>query len=240
MVLVFTLITGLLYPVVITGIGQAAFGNKADGSLVKREGQVVGSRLIGQNFTEPQYFHPRPAADDYIPGAQGGGVYSYGSNYGPTNPLLIGNVPGVNIDTPTNPYAHPDDPTCVPVETLDENEEPVTDAEGNPVYDKNDDGTYTCNPDTVPQRVLAYRSENGLADDARVPVDAVTASSSGLDPHISVANARIQARRVAQERNLTLEQVLDFVDDHTDGRDLGFLGEPGVNVLELNLALDEL
>ena len=200
---------------------------------------MVGSRWIGQPFTKPEYFHPRPAADAYVPGAQGGGTYSYGSNYGPENPALIGNVPGVAIDDTTNPYATPDDPYCVPVQSTDKDGNPITDKAGNPVYDKNQDGTYVCNPDTVPQRVLAYREENGLAQDAQVPVDAVTASGSGLDPQISVANARLQAQRVADARSIDVKEVLRLVDKHTDGRALGFLGEPGVNVLELNLALDK-
>jgi K+-transporting ATPase ATPase C chain len=184
---------------VVTGIGQVAFGDKADGSLVERDGVVVGSELIGQPFTEARYFHPRPSAASYVPGAQGGGTYSYGSNYGPTNEtLLLGE----------------DDP-----ETTDVDES-------------------TTNG--IDDLVRAYREENGLSDDVRVPVDAVTSSASGLDPHISVANARIQARRVATERNLDLARVLQLVDDNTDGRALGFLGEPGVNVLMLNLALDDL
>jgi K+-transporting ATPase ATPase C chain len=240
MVIIFTIITGLAYPLVVTGFAQTAFGDKADGSLVKRNGEVVGSRLIGQTFTEPQYFHPRPSAVGYVPGAQGGGVYSAGSNYGPTNPNLIGNVPGVSITEDENPYAHPDDPFCVPVEATDDEGNAITDDEGNPVYEMNDDDTYVCNADTVPQRVLAYREANGLADGAEVPIDAVTGSSSALDPQISVANARIQAARVAEERGLELDEVLDLVDEHTDGRGLGFLGESGVNVLELNLALDDL
>jgi K+-transporting ATPase ATPase C chain len=199
MLLVFTVITGLLYPLLVTGIAQTAFADKADGSLVERDGEVVGSSLIGQPFTEPEYFHPRPSAAAYVPGAQGGGTYSYGSNYGPLNEALLDGV---------------DDP-----ETAD-----VDESETNGIDDL----------------VEAYREENGLADDALVPVDAVTSSGSGLDPHISVANARLQAARVADERGLDLQQVLDLIDDHTAGRDLGFLGEPGVNVLELNLALDEL
>ena len=99
------------------------------------------------------------------------------------------------------------------------------------------------NPDliaAIEERAIAYREENGLADDVEVPIDAVTASASGVDPHISVANARLQAPRVAEARGLDLDQVLSLVDDHTDGRSLGFLGEDGVNVLELNLALDEI
>jgi K+-transporting ATPase ATPase C chain len=199
MLVIFTVVTGLAYPLVVTGIAQVAFGDKADGSLVERDGQVVGSERIGQPFAEARYFHPRPSAAGYVPGAQGGGTYSYGSNYGPTNDVLL---------------LGEDDP-----ETTDVDES-------------------TTNG--VDDLVRAYREENGLADDVRVPVDAVTSSGSGLDPHISVANARIQARRVAAERNLDVDRVLELVDQHTDGRALGFLGEPGVNVLMLNLALDEL
>jgi K+-transporting ATPase ATPase C chain len=239
MMVVFTVLLGLAYPLVVTGIAVAGFNDKAEGSLVKVDGQVVGSRWIGQVFTDVRYFHSRPSADGYVPGAQGGGVYSYGSNYGPLNPLLIGNVPGVNMTEDENPYATPDDPYCVPVEETDADGNTVTDDAGNTVYQKNPDGTYVCNSDTVPQRVLAYRAENGLAADAKVPVDAVTASSSGLDPHITVANARLQAPRIAKERNMSVDDVLKLVDDHTDSRSLGFLGEPGVNVLELNVALDQ-
>lgn len=239
MMIVFTVLLGVVYPLVVTGIAMVGFGDKAEGSLVKVDGQVVGSRWIGQVFTDPNYFHSRPSADGYVPGAQGGGVYSYGSNYGPLNPALIGNVPGVNIPAETNEFATPDDPTCVPVGTTDDSGNPVTDDDGNPVYEKNADGTYVCNTDTVPQRVLAYRAENSLAADVKVPVDAVTSSGSGLDPQISVENARLQAPRVAKERGMSVDEVLKLVDEHTDSRGLGFLGEPGVNVLELNVALDQ-
>jgi K+-transporting ATPase ATPase C chain len=198
MVVVFTVLTGLGYPLLVTGIAQGVFGDKADGSLIERDGQVVGSRWIGQPFTAPEYFHPRPSAAGYVPGAQGGGTYAYGSNYGPTNETFL-----FGEDDPETP-------------DVDESE--------------------TAGVDDL---VRGYRDENGLSDDARVPVDAVTASGSGLDPHISVANARIQARRVAASRGLVVEEVLALVDDHTDGRSLGFLGEPGVNVLTLNIALDE-
>ena len=177
MLLVFTVLTGLAYPLVVTGLAQSFFAAKANGSLVTRDGVVVGSRWIGQPFTSAQYFHPRPAADNYDP------TKSAASNLGPTNPQFL---------------------------------------------------------DTVAQRVGAYRHENGLADDATVPADAVTASGSGLDPDISLANARLQAPRVAQARGLPAGQVLELIDRHTDGRGLGFLGEPGVNVLELNLALGRL
>jgi K+-transporting ATPase ATPase C chain len=179
MVLVFTVLCGLAYPLAVTGIAQGVFPDQAEGSLVEGpDGEPVGSELIGQSFTRPEYFHPRPSAA----GAEGyDAAASSGSNLGPTNPELL---------------------------------------------------------DEVERRVEAYRQDNDLPRDARVPVDAVTASASGLDPHISVANARIQARRVAEERNLPLDQVLTLVDDHADARTLAILGEPGVNVLALNLALD--
>lgn len=195
MVLVFTVITGLIYPLVVTGVAQAAFDDEADGSLVENaDGEVVGSRLIGQSFTEPQYFHPRPSAagDGYDP------TLSSGSNLGPTNDRLL--------------TGEADDPST-------------------PDVDESFDG--------VAARVEAYRAENGLDDDVRVPVDAVTASGSGLDPHISVANARLQADRVAEQRGTPTDEVLALVDEHTDGRALGILGEDAVDVLELNLALDE-
>ena len=113
-------------------------------------------------------------------------------------------MPGVSIDGKTNPYATPSDPYCVPVQATDKDDNPITDKAGNPVYEKNKDGTYVCDPNTVPERVLAYREENGLGADAPVPVDAVTASGSGLDPDITVANAKLQAPRVAAARHLSL------------------------------------
>jgi K+-transporting ATPase ATPase C chain len=177
-VLVFTVLVGVAYPLVVTGIARLAFRDAADGSLVERDGVVVGSSLIGQPFTGAEWFHPRPSAagDGYD------GMASAASNLGPTNDELL---------------------------------------------------------DAVAERVIQYRTVNGLGDDEAVPVDAVTASGSGLDPHISVANARLQAPRVAAARDLDLELVLRLVAEHTDGRSLGFLGEDAVNVLELNVALDE-
>jgi potassium-transporting ATPase KdpC subunit len=178
-IVVFTVVFGFVYPLLSTLIGQVAFGDKADGSLIRRDGVVVGSELIGQPFSAPEYFHPRPSAA----GAGYDGAASSGSNLGPTNPDLLA---------------------------------------------------------SVAERVAAYRELNGLGADVAVPVDAVTASASGLDPQISVANARLQAPRVAAERGLPLEAVLDLVAEHTDSRMLAVLGEPGVNVLLLNLALDDL
>jgi potassium-transporting ATPase KdpC subunit len=175
--LALTVFTGLVYPLAMTGVSQVLFPNRADGSLVKRDGKVVGSRLIGQNFSGLRYFHPRPSAagDGYD------AMSSSASNLGPTNPDLISEVR---------------------------------------------------------KRVAAYRAENRVPAGTAVPADAVTASGSGLDPHISVANARLQAPRVANARGMSVASVLDLIDEHTDGRSLGFLGEAGVNVLELNLALD--
>lgn len=173
-----------IYPVAVWAVGQVAFKHQVDGSLVKANGRMVGSSLIGQNFTDKHgnplsnYFQPRPSAagkDGYDP------TSSSSSNLGPGNPDFLRSVAG---------------------------------------------------------RVAAYRQLNGLAADAPVPVDAVTASGSGLDPHISVANARLQAPRVARARGMSVASVLAAIDRHTDGRQLGVLGEKVVNVLELNLDLD--
>lgn len=204
-ILVLTVLTGLLYPLAVTGVAQLAFGDKADGSLVRRDGHVVGSSLIGQTFTSDDYFQGRPSA---------AGAAATGSMVG----------------------------------VLDENGEPTGDtvpADPSDLTQVNS-GASNLGPTnedllaTVEERVAAYRDANGLADDQKVPVDAVTASGSGLDPQISVANARLQAARVADARGLGVDRVLDLIDKHTSSRSLGFLGEKGVNVLELNLALDEL
>jgi potassium-transporting ATPase KdpC subunit len=178
MLLVLTALTGLAYPMAVSGVAQTVFHDKAEGSLVERGGRVVGSRLIGQPFNRPEYFHPRPskAGDGYD------AADSSGSNAGPTNKEFLA---------------------------------------------------------TVRARANAYRDENVLAEGRPVPVDAVTASASGLDPDISVANARDQATRVARARGMALIAVLRLIDRHTTSRSLGFLGERTVNVLEINLALDQ-
>jgi len=174
-VVLFTLGLGIAYPLILTGIAQVAFPGKADGSLIERDGRVVGSRLIGQDFRgDPRYFQSRPSQTDYAGNASGF------ANLGPNQRALAA---------------------------------------------------------LVRKRMAAYRRLEGPA--ARVPVDAVTNSASGVDPHISQANARIQANRIARERGVPLARVMELVDDNTDGRFLGLLGEPGVNVLELNLALDK-
>jgi K+-transporting ATPase ATPase C chain len=178
------LIGGLAYPLLTTLVANLIFPYQAQGSLVVKNGKVVGSELIGQRFTSPRYFHPRPSATLTTDGTKPdpyNAAFSLGSNLGPTNEALISEVR---------------------------------------------------------KRAEAYRRENGLPNDAKVPVDAVTASGSGLDPDISLANADLQASRVAQARGLPVSQVKHLIDRHTTGRQLGFLGEPRVNVLELNLALD--
>lgn len=176
---VVTVLTGVVYPVAVWAVGTVAFHDRAEGSLIRKEGLVVGSALLGQQFSSPQYFHPRPSAagDGYDAGA------SSGSNLGPRNPDLL---------------------------------------------------------EQIALRVADYRKENGLADQVPVPVDAVTASASGLDPHISVADARLQADRVARVRGLDEAVVLRLVGEATDRAPLGILGDSGVDVLELNLALDDL
>ena len=201
-VVAFTLLLGVAYPLVITGVSQVAFGNKADGSLIKDDnGEVTGSELIGQDFSrpvldaagqptmdeddepvtepDPQYFQGRPSATGYSPSA------TFFSNRAPNSSSARffyrdGLAAYIELNGPDNP---------------------------------------------------------GL-DNARVPADAVTTSASGVDPHISKENARIQANRVAAVRDIPVDRVRELVDDHTDGRSLGVLGEPGVNYSELNAALD--
>jgi potassium-transporting ATPase KdpC subunit len=178
-IVVFTAMFGLAYPLLTTGVAQVLWPNKADGSQVERDGEVVGSRLIGQQFRGPGYFHSRPSATDYSANV------TFFNNLGPNSRDLS---------------------------------------------------------DMFKENLAAYlererRFSPGLqASD--VPPDAVQTTASGVDPHISEANARVQARRVADERGIPLERVLELVDDNTDGRALGVLGEPGVNVLELNMAVD--
>jgi len=250
MVIVLTLLCGLAYGLALTGLGELAFGHQANGSFVQQGNKVVGSSLIGQPFTDAKgnpivkYFQSRPS-DAVTSSATDNITVSGASNLGPSNPLLIGFVPGANsvgLDgkkSPTNPFATPADPFCVPVDTSS-SATPVTSPTPGQKYAKNPDGTYVCDPNTVPERAIAYRSEFGLAPNAQVPVDAVTASGSGLDPAISIANADIQAPAVARARSLPLSEVQNLIRANTMGRSLGVLGDPGVNVLTLNLALDNL
>ena len=203
-VLVFTVLLGLGYPLAVTLASQVAFGDEADGSLVRNaDGEVVGSELLGQTFTSPDYFHGRPSA-------AGGGAS------------------GSEIDVLDDAGEPTGETTLASADDLS------TAASGaSNLGPTNDDFLAT-----VQERIDTYREENGLDAATRVPVDAVTASGSGVDPQISLANARLQAPRVADERGLATDEVLALVDDHTTGRTLGFLGEEGVDVLQLNLALD--
>jgi K+-transporting ATPase ATPase C chain len=245
MLLGVTLVLGFGYPLLVTGLSALLFSRQADGSLVYRGGKLAGSSLLGQSFAGskgsplPGYFQPRPSAagPGYDAAASGA------TNLGPSNALLIGFVPGVNtvgLDgrrSPANPFATKTDPACVPTGPKGS---PVTSPAPGQRYVRNPDGSYVCDPDTVPERAIAYRKLNGLAASAPVPVDAVTASGSGLDPDISAQNALDQASRVARARHLPVGQVINLVHRYTQGRQWGFLGETSVNVLELNLALDGL
>jgi potassium-transporting ATPase KdpC subunit len=173
-----TFLTGCIFPLVLFGLGWWLSPSQAAGSLVMRNGLVVGSRLIGQDFTRPEYFHSRPSAA----GTGYDGTASGGTNFGPSNPKLIQRVERLASD---------------------------------------------------------YRKINGLPADAIVPIDAVTSSGSGLDPHISPQNAELQIMRVARVRGLDEAAVRSLVAAHTEAPQLGFLGSPRVSVLDLNLALDQ-
>jgi K+-transporting ATPase ATPase C chain len=175
--LLLTLLTGIVYPLLVTGISQVTMPDKANGSLIMKDGKPVGSSLIGQSFSDPKYFWSRPSATGPMPNNASS---SGGSNLGPTNPALM---------------------------------------------------------DAIKGRVQALRDADP-GNTQPVPVDLVTASASGLDPHISPAAAEYQLARVARLRILTPEAVRKMVAEHTEGRQFGILGEPRVNVLELNLALD--
>jgi len=180
LLVIFTIILGFLYPLLITGISKIIFHYRSSGSLIKYEGKIVGSELIGQNFKGEQYFHPRPSAagkDGYDPLSSGG------SNYAPANEDFIS---------------------------------------------------------AVKERISNLRKENNLEDYIKIPSDAVTSSGSGLDPDISVDNALLQADRIAKKRNIPVSEINDLIRQNTEKRILGFLGEPKVNVLKLNLLLDNL
>jgi K+-transporting ATPase ATPase C chain len=177
MLVVLSLLTGIAYPLLMTGIAQIAFPHAANGSLIVDHGKIVGSSLVGQPFDDPKYFWSRPSATSPMPY---NGAASSGSNQGPRNPALA---------------------------------------------------------DAVKDRIKALRDADPDNRTA-VPIDLVTASASGLDPHISVAAAQFQTARVARARGLPIDEVQNLVSAHTEGRTFGILGEPRVNVLALNLALD--
>ena len=180
LVLIMTVLTGIAYPLVVTGLAQVIFPKQAEGSLAYKDGQPIGSVLIGQNFSDTGYFYSRPSAagkDGYD------ATSSSGSNLGPTNKVLL---------------------------------------------------------DSVAERAEKVRTENGLAATTPVPGDLVTTSASGLDPNITPEASEIQIARVAKARNLSEQKVQDLVEQFTEGRQFGFLGQPRVNVLKLNIALDSL
>ncbi len=180
LLIVLSVFTGLLYPLTITGIAQLIFPHQANGSLIYKDGQVIGSSLIGQQFSDPKYFHGRPSSA----GETGyDATSSSASNLGPTNKLLI---------------------------------------------------------EKVKKLAQQVRKENGLKSNTAVPSDLITSSASGLDPDISIDAALIQIPRIAKARNISEEKLKNLVNEHIAGRQLGILGEPRVNVLELNIALDNL
>ena len=174
LLVLFTLLTGVAYPLAMTGVAQGLFPAQADGSLIERDGKVIGSELIAQAFAGEKYFHPRPSGA----GAGYDAASSSGSNYGPTSRTLM---------------------------------------------------------DAIAERRTAAQAQNPTLP---VPVELITASGSGLDPHLSPAAAAFQIPRIAQARGLGIEQVGTLVAAHTQGRQFGLLGEPRINVLKLNLALD--
>lgn len=182
--LLFTLICGLAYPLLATGVAGVLLPNQAQGSLITRDDKTIGSAVLGQNFAAPQYLHGRPSMTNKTDGS-GPEPYnaenSGASNWGPTNAKLR---------------------------------------------------------DAVQERLTAFRRENGLSETTPVPVDAVTASASGLDPDVSLATALLQVNRIAKSRNMPPPDVEQVIRDHLTGRQLGVLGEPRVNVLAVNLALD--
>jgi potassium-transporting ATPase KdpC subunit len=184
-VLLLTVLTGVAFPILLFAIGRPLFPHQAAGSLIRRDGVVIGSELIGQEFDRPEYFHSRPSAA----GNGYDGTASGGTNLGPNNPKL---------------------------------KEGAKDFPG------------------IEQLAREYRRQNGLLPSAVIPIDAVTRSASGLDPDISPANAALQVARVARARHLSEETVRSLLAKHTRGPQFGFLGDPRVSVLEVNLALDQL
>ena len=219
---VLTVLLGVLYPLAVLAVGQTAFRGNANGSLVEVDGTVVGSDLIGQAFTDPatgdplpQYFQPRAS--------------SAGDGYDPTSTAASNLGPEDVTDTPDDPATAADDSDTGLLTLVCTRSRQVAGTAGV------DGAREYCGPDGVG---TPDTPGDGDSDTSPVPPDAVTASGSGLDPHISPAYARLQAAQVARARGLPVEQVRALVEQHVQGRTLGFLGEPRVNVLLLNLALD--
>jgi potassium-transporting ATPase KdpC subunit len=225
-----TIILGLVYPAVITAIAQVAFRDQANGSLIVKNGQVIGSRLLGQGFSRAEYFHPRPssAGSGYDASA------SAGSNLGPTSAKLLNGT--INTDDKGNETVGFDGIKVRIVHYCVENDIPYESSTPLEAF-KDAEG----NLDDV-KLIKAFSDEKAplmFVPKTLIPADAVTGSASGLDPDISPANAAAQVSRVAAARGVSADQVRALVVEHTAGRVMGLLGEPHVNVLELNLALDE-
>jgi K+-transporting ATPase ATPase C chain len=292
-----TLILGILccgvYPLVVWAIAQTVFPHQANGSLIKKDGSkskndtdVVGSSLIGQVFTDPSYFHPRPSAANNSPGSSYSPTGGYdptasgGSNFGPLSDELINglNSPATPTTGPAAAAVTTAPTTTVAIATTQPGmalqydgirlrtiHYALDNGLSFKLYNVKPDGTKTEAPlamyidpasgspldvalvdafphpssdpaDKVVLIAADFKKPDGTA--VMIPADAVTASGSGLDPHISPANAALQAQRVADKRNISLKEVRDMIEEYTDKPDLGILGDPGVNVLRLNLALD--
>jgi potassium-transporting ATPase KdpC subunit len=228
--LVFTVLTGLLYPAIMTGISQLIFPRQSNGSLVQVNGKIVGSSLIGQNFSKPEYFHPRPSAA----GSGYDATASSGSNLGPTSAKLLRGT--TKMDDKNKEVVDYDGINLRVVHYCLDNNIPY---ESSVPLDKFKDAKGEL--DDV-KLIKAFNDDkNPLVFSAKAPIppDAVTASASGLDPHISPANAEAQAERVAKARNVSVDQVKQVIGQATESADLSFLGEPRVNVLMLNVALDQ-
>src|SRR5262245_34332601 len=230
LMLALTVLTGLLYPAIMTGVSQLIFPTRANGSLVTVNGKVVGSSLIGQNFSKPEYFHPRPSAA----GSGYDATASGGTNLGPTSAKLIRgatqtddkNKETVSFDGISLRIVH----YCLENDIPYESSVPIDQF-------KNAQGEL----DDL-KLVKAFNDDKQplvFAAKASIPADAVTASASGLDPHVSPANAEIQAARVAKARKVEVDELRHLISESTEASDLGFLGEPRVNVLRLNVAIDQ-
>lgn len=232
MMVTMTVITGVIYPVAITGIAQVVFRDQANGSLVVSNGQVVGSRLIGQTFIKPEYFHPRPsvAGGGYDPTA------SAGTNLGPTSAKLLNGTIKVDDKTKAEVVDFDGIKDRVVHYCLD-NDLPY---ESSVPLDRFKDAKGDLDDVKLIKAFNDDKAPLGFAAKVAIPADAVTASASGLDPDISPRNAELQLARVAKTRGVPVEQLWNLVLRHTRGRDLGVLGEPRVNVLLLNLDLDRL
>ena len=228
--LIFTVLTGLLYPAVMTGVSELIFPKQANGSLVTVDGKVVGSSLIGQAFAKPEYFHPRPSAA----GSGYDATASSGSNLGPTSAKLLHGT--TKMDDKKNEVVDFDGINLRIVHYCVDNDIPY---ESSVPLDQFKDSHGDLDDVKLIKAFNDDKTPLLFTAKAPIPPDAVTASASGLDPHISPANAETQAARVAKARGVSADQVKQLIPQFTDRADLGFLGEPRVNVLMLNIALDQ-